>query len=106
MGANPHSINTPGMQRAAGAFESAVGESSTTLNRMRGEIASLGVAWTGSASTVFGQALNRWCEEYQNIIKQLHVMHAALESNRVLYDRTEAEVEQQVGALNMPELGV
>ena len=104
MAANPNSITTPGMQQAAGHFQAAIGNSKTTLDRARGSIASLAIAWTGEASIRLGQAFELWCREYENIIRQLATMHGALVDNAAVYQRTEAANEDLARNVHMTVL--
>ena len=87
------SVTTPGMQRASQNFEAAVAQSKSQLGSVQGEIAALGVAWTGNAAVRFGQSLNRWSAEFQNVINQLNTILNVLHANSQAYTKTEAEAQ-------------
>ncbi len=91
------SVSIPGMQRAQGSFEAALGEARTSLNTVRTEIATLGVAWTGEAAARFNQSLNRWCVEYENIATQLNTLLEALRTSSQQFAANESAAVEAAG---------
>lgn len=85
---NQIAVAVQDLQKAHEDFVQAVGTSRSRLNEMHSHISSLGVAWTGGAASAFGQSMNQWCGQFENIIGQLEGMRARLEEVAQRYNAT------------------
>lgn len=104
---SPIAVRVQDLQRAHEDFVEALGASNKQLNEMRSNISMLGVAWTGGAAGAFGNSLQQWVAQYENIVKQLGTMRQKLEDVGRQYNVTSnvtTEMAQGAATKGLPGL--
>ena len=85
----PHtSVSVPGMITAQGTFQTALDEMNTTYNDMLSEATTLAANWTGETSSAFGQALQTWLDDLNQVKGQLIVVMESLATHTSIYVNT------------------
>lgn len=92
----PHiSVDGGGMSAAVGHFDTALSEVQSHWNSVDDQVMQLRRAWTGDASRIFTEAMDRWQAEFQNIVTQLRNMRQTLEGNSRNYNVADSNAQSQ-----------
>jgi WXG100 family type VII secretion target len=88
--AQVNSVGLEGMQKAQGAYQTAVTNGNRQLTDMQSQVATLQQSWTGEASQTFQAAVQQWLEDFANVQSYLQQILTALEANTNIYTKTHA----------------
>ncbi|MFD8820503.1 WXG100 family type VII secretion target [Streptomyces sp. NPDC059627] len=79
-------VDIQGMITARGAFQDALGHTTSAYSQMDGQISSLVGSWSGDASNVFQQAMQEWLADFSKVNAALQKMLDQLVANTSVYD--------------------
>jgi WXG100 family type VII secretion target len=93
------SVDKDGMVAAQGTFQTALDETSGAFASMDGQIEALRASWTGEAAVIYGNAMNRWLEDFNVVNQALQAMLEKLSVNTGVYAQVHENTQQQANAL-------
>ncbi|WP_328473516.1 WXG100 family type VII secretion target [Streptomyces sp. NBC_00448] len=88
------SVELQGMTAAQGTFQTALDDGATSYAQMAGQIDGLRGSWTGDASTIYGNAMQAWLDDFNKVNQALRTMLEKLQQNTQVYANTHEETQQ------------
>lgn len=87
------------MQQAANKIQESAGDIKSIQNQLRGHQGQLTGHWQGQGANAFMRVYQQFDAEFNQVLKDLDIIHQKLVDTRIKYDATEQQTTGNMGRL-------